>query len=126
TFSGSPEWPSSHRTGAAGCGLATNAHNETHPSLPNYIAATSGLPPALLGRWRHDCNAVGPCLTRAPNLFAQASSWGAYAESMPKPCVHFFTGPYAPRHNPAVHSRTRADSGPRTAPTRPPHADAPA
>ena len=27
---------------AAGCGLATNYHSTTHPSLPNYLAATSG------------------------------------------------------------------------------------
>ncbi len=27
---------------AAECGLATNYHNISHPSLPNYIAATSG------------------------------------------------------------------------------------
>src|ERR1700751_4286754 len=26
---------------AGGCGLATNYHNTTHPSLPNYLAATS-------------------------------------------------------------------------------------
>src|SRR5262249_13383157 len=73
---GSPDAPFMNRTLAAGCGLATNAHNETHPSLPNYPAPTSGLPPGLLGRWRHDCNAVGPCLTRAPNLFAQAPRGG--------------------------------------------------
>jgi len=113
---GSPDAPFINRTVAAGCGLATNAHNETHPSLPNYIAATSGLPPGLLGRWRHDCNAVGPCLTRAPNLFAQAPSWGAYAESMPKPCVHFFTGPYAASHNPAVYYRTPAACDARDVP----------
>src|SRR5690349_4616970 len=28
---------------AAQCGLATNYHNLTHPSLPNYLGATSGL-----------------------------------------------------------------------------------
>ena len=28
---------------ATECGLATNYHDVTHPSLPNYIAATSGL-----------------------------------------------------------------------------------
>jgi phosphatidylinositol-3-phosphatase len=28
---------------AASCGLATDYHNTTHPSLPNYLAATSGL-----------------------------------------------------------------------------------
>src|SRR5919109_3419040 len=27
---------------AARCGLATNYHNITHPSLPNYLAATAG------------------------------------------------------------------------------------
>src|SRR5262249_54113614 len=69
---GSADAPFMNRTLAAGCGLATNAHNETHPSLPNYIAATSGLPPWALRRWKHDCNAVGPCRTRAANLFAQA------------------------------------------------------
>jgi phosphatidylinositol-3-phosphatase len=106
---GSPDAPFMNRTLAAGCGLATNAHNETHPSLPNYIAATSGLPPGALGRWKSDCNATGGCLTRVPSLFAQAPSWGAYAESMPKPCVHFFTGPYAASHNPAVYYRGLTD-----------------
>jgi hypothetical protein len=28
---------------AASCGLATDYHNTTHPSLPNYLAATSGI-----------------------------------------------------------------------------------
>src|SRR5690242_3881220 len=28
---------------AAECGLATNYHNVSHPSLPNYVSATSGL-----------------------------------------------------------------------------------
>jgi len=28
---------------ASDCALATNFHNETHPSQPNYMAATSGL-----------------------------------------------------------------------------------
>jgi hypothetical protein len=103
---GSRDAPFMNQTLAAGCGLATNAHNETHPSLPNYIAATSGLPPAALGRWRHDCNATPDCLTRAPSIFAQAPSWAAYAESMPRPCGHFFTGLYAASHNPAVYYRS--------------------
>ena len=77
---GSAAAPFINRTLIAGCGLATNAHNETHPSLPNYIAATSGLPPGRLGRWTTDCNATAGCLTRAPSLFGQAASWGAYAE----------------------------------------------
>src|SRR5262249_13383156 len=44
-----------------------------------------------------------------PEPVRAGSSWGAYAESMPKPCVHFFTGPYAASHNPAVYYRTLAD-----------------
>jgi phospholipase C len=103
---GSSAAPFMNRTLAAGCGLATNAHNETHPSLPNYIAATSGLPPGALGRWKHDCNATPDCLTRVPSLFAQVPSWGSYAESMPRPCGHFFTGLYAASHNPAVYYRS--------------------
>jgi hypothetical protein len=31
------------------CGLATNYHSLVHPSLPNYIAATSGLALNALG-----------------------------------------------------------------------------
>jgi hypothetical protein len=115
---GSRDAPFVNRTLAAGCGLATNAHNETHPSLPNYIAATSGLPPGALGRWKHDCNATGRCLTRAPSLFAQAPSWGAYAESMRKPCVHFFTGLYAASHNPAVYYRSLTDCAEHDVPYR--------
>jgi phosphatidylinositol-3-phosphatase len=106
---GASDAPFINRTLIAGCGLATNAHNETHPSLPNYIAATSGLGPGRLGRWASDCNATAGCLTRAPSLFGQAASWGAYAESMPKPCVHWFTGLYAASHNPAVYYRGLAD-----------------
>ena len=106
---GSSAAPFINRTLIAGCGLATNAHNETHPSLPNYIAATSGMAPGRLGRWDSDCNATPSCRTRAPNLFGQAASWGAYAESMRKPCGHFFTGLYAASHNPAVYYRSLTD-----------------
>ena len=38
---GSPSAPYENQLAAA-CGLATNYHGVTHPSLPNYIAATSG------------------------------------------------------------------------------------
>jgi hypothetical protein len=43
TIIGSPDAPYENAL-ANECGLATNYHNITHPSLPNYIAATSGLP----------------------------------------------------------------------------------
>jgi hypothetical protein len=102
----SPDAPFINHTLVNGCGLATNYHNITHPSLPNYIAATSGLGGAALARFRSDCNAVGPCRSRAPSIFAQAPSWGAYAESMIKPCQLQFKAPYAASHNPAVYYRS--------------------
>ena len=95
------------------CGLATNYQTITHPSLPNYIAATSGLSGGALGPFRHNCNAVGPCRIRATSLFEQAPSWGAYAESMRRPCTHWFTGLYAASHNPAVYYRNLADCAAR-------------
>ena len=42
TIIGSPDAPYINSL-AASCGLATNYHNISHPSLPNYIGATSGL-----------------------------------------------------------------------------------
>ena len=90
------------------CGLATNFHSITHPSLPNYIAVTSGLPPTALGRFHRDCNAVPGCRTPAPSIFAQVPSWRAYEESMPGPCHRWFYGRYAASHNPPVSCRKLA------------------
>src|SRR5262245_19134888 len=90
SISGSSAAPFINKTLATGSGLATNAHNITHPSLPNYIAATSGLSPAAIGRFKSDCNATHGCVTPADSIFAHAASWGAYEEAMPKPCTHWF------------------------------------
>jgi len=100
---GAADAPFMNHVLAARCGLATNYHGLTHPSVPNYIAATSGLPLGALGPLRDDCNATGPCHTGADSIFALAPSWGAYAESMRRPCTHYFTGLYAASHNPAVY-----------------------
>ncbi|MFL5853005.1 MAG: alkaline phosphatase family protein [Solirubrobacteraceae bacterium] len=85
---------------AEACGLATNYHNITHPSLPNYIAATSGLGGPELDPFRNDCNPGKTCSTPARSIFAQVPSWRAYEESMPTPCARTNTGLYAVRHNP--------------------------
>jgi hypothetical protein len=106
---GSSQAPFTNRTLAAQCGLATNYHAIGHPSLPNYIAATSGLAGDALGRFHNDCNAKGPCRIGAPSLFEQAGSWGAFAESMRRPCTTFFTGLYAASHDPAVYYTTLTD-----------------
>jgi hypothetical protein len=43
------------------CGLATNYHEVTHPSLPNYIAATSGLSYPALHGFLPDCGPGAGC-----------------------------------------------------------------
>jgi hypothetical protein len=82
------------------CGLATNYHNITHPSLPNYVAATSGLGYSSLGRFASDCEPRGSCRTRAPSIFTQVPSWRAYEQSMPYDCARSSSGYYAVKHNP--------------------------
>ncbi len=101
---------------AAQCGLATNYHNVSHPSLPNYIGATSGLSAAELARFRSDCGPSPSCATPAKSLFGQLTSWKAYEESMPGRCDHEDAGEYAVRHDPppyylALTTCTRDDVG---------------
>jgi len=87
---------------AASCGLATNYHNTTHPSLPNYLAATSGLAQDQLPILSFaDCNVSVICDTSAPSIFGQGETWKAYQESMPSNCAMSDSGEYAVRHNPA-------------------------
>jgi hypothetical protein len=85
---------------AGQCGLATNYHNLSHPSLPNYVGATSGLPVSSLTPFDPDCNPTGSCVTSAPSIFGQGESWKAYEESMPSNCAPANSGEYAVRHNP--------------------------
>src|SRR6516164_1620938 len=85
---------------ASECGLATNYHNISHPSLPNYVSATSGLGYASIAKFDPDCNPVPGCTTKAKSIFAQGESWKAYEESMPANCTKADSGEYAVRHNP--------------------------
>jgi phospholipase C len=103
---------------AAECGLAVNYHNITHPSLPNYIAATSGLPLGRLARFTSDCDPAGECRTPARSIFSEASSWKGYAESMPQACASSNSGEYAVRHNPPPYYTTLAGCDRRDVPYR--------
>jgi phosphatidylinositol-3-phosphatase len=91
---------------AGQCGLATNYHNITHPSLPNYVAATSGLSPAGVAHFSSDCKPSRKCSTPATSIFAQVPSWRAYQESMPKNCYRRNKHAYAVRHNPPPYYTT--------------------
>jgi phospholipase C len=85
----------------ARCGLAANYHATTHPSLPNYLAATSGLAQARLPVLSFlDCTVSVICDTSARSIFGQGETWKAYQESMPSSCDRSNSGQYAARHNP--------------------------
>jgi len=86
---------------ASKCGLATNYHNVTHPSLPNYVAATSGT--ASLEQLYSDCSPSDDCSSSAPSIFGQGETWKAYEESMPSSCDPSNSGDYAVRHNPPAY-----------------------
>lgn len=90
------------------CGLATNYHNITHPSLPNYIAATSGSTQGLTSdKLQH---------YSVPSLFQQVEQsgrqWRSYQESMPQNCYPTDSGLYPADHNPALAYDPLANSCP--------------
>ena len=81
------------------CGLATNYSAITHPSLPNYIALTSGSTHGISDDGGPDEHTLS-----GPSIFSQlGAGWRAVAESMPSPCAHDDAGEYLARHNPAVY-----------------------
>jgi phosphatidylinositol-3-phosphatase len=83
---------------ASGCGLATNYTAITHPSLPNYIAATSG------DTWGiSDDNPPSSHPLAVNSIFQQAGSAGSYEESMPTNCDLTSSGTYAVKHNPEAY-----------------------
>jgi hypothetical protein len=92
-------------TYAADCGSAQNYQSLTHPSLPNYLASTSGLSYASLPWPSTDCDPSVGCSTDNNNIFNQvgASGWTSYVESMTSNCQRTSSGTYTARHNPAAY-----------------------
>ena len=81
------------------CGLATNYRAVSHPSLPNYLALTSGTTDGIADDAEPSAHHIG-----TPNLFAQLNgNWRALEESMPVACDRVTSGSYAARHDPAVY-----------------------
>jgi phospholipase C len=87
---------------AAKCGLATNYFAITHPSLPNYLAATSGSDWGIA-----DDNPPAAHALAHPSIFSQVAAagmtWRSYDESMPARCALSSSGQYAVKHNPAAY-----------------------
>lgn len=83
--------------------LATQFYAITHPSLPNYIAMTSGGTNGITS----NCT---KCHTDAPNIVTQMEragiSWKGYMENLPEPCSNVpesSDGLYAKKHNPFMY-----------------------
>jgi phosphatidylinositol-3-phosphatase len=87
------------RSLAAACGSAANFRAEAHPSLPNYIAMTSGSTHGV-----RDDRGPGSHPLPGPSIFSQLGGhWRALQESMPSRCYRGNSLLYAVRHNPAAY-----------------------
>jgi len=91
---------------AKACGVAADYTAISYPSLPNYIALTSGTIPAAIAG--HDCLPSKTCDSSSPSIFSQVSSWKVFAESMPGNCStkNSSNGLYVPRHTAAPYYTT--------------------
>src|SRR3984957_13867688 len=102
TIIGSSQAPYLNKTLVHDCGLAANYHNVTHPSLPNYIAATSGLSLSAVHGFLPDCSPGGSCQTSARSSCGQGETWNSYEETKPAAFSHSNAVNNAVRHTPAV------------------------
>jgi phospholipase C len=82
------------------CGLATNYHAITHPSLPNYIAMTSGATYGI-----DDDSGPSSHPLSGASIFSQIPWAKSYAESMPSNCSLSDSGSglYQVHHNPEAY-----------------------
>ena len=92
-------------------GLATQSYAITHPSLPNYLALTSGSTQGVSS----DCT---ECHTSSVNIVDQLEvahiSWKAYMEDLPAPCFKGSeAGGYAKKHDPFIYYDDVASSARR-------------
>src|SRR4051812_18754369 len=97
---GSPDAPYINRV-ARRYGLATASYGVRHPSLPDYLALTSGATHAI----DSDCTT---CHVAARNIVDQLTaarlSWKAYMEDLPRPCFSGSdAGGYAKKHDPFMY-----------------------
>jgi len=109
---GSPEAPYTNAL-IRRYGLASESFAITHPSLPNYLALTSGSTQGVTS----DCT---ECSVQAPNIVDQLEaahiSWKAYMEDLPEPCFKgAAAGGYAKKHDPFIYYDDVANSPSRCA-----------
>jgi hypothetical protein len=79
-------------------GVATRSFGVRHPSLPNYLALTSGSTQGITSDCT-DCHVAAPSV--ADQLEASGLTWKAYLQGLPAPCSTVAgAGRYAKKHNP--------------------------
>jgi hypothetical protein len=96
--------------------ISNNYHGVAHPSLPNYLALTSGMSDVMC-----DCDPTGTACTSSCGTFSHAcgcpqssshlgqqletagKTWRAYGEDMGTACNTTTSGNYAARHVPFVY-----------------------
>jgi len=81
-------------------GLATDFYAESHPSLPNYVAMTSGSTQGIVND-----NPPADHPLDVPSIFSLLPGGGSRSlqESMPSSCAKADSGEYAVRHNPQAY-----------------------
>ena len=81
------------------CSSATNMWARTHPSLPNYIALTSGSRQGI-----SDSGLPAAHPLNVTNIFSQlGTDWRTLAQTMPSNCYKNNSAAYVARHNPATY-----------------------
>ena len=88
------------------CGLATNYHNVTHPSLPNYLALTSGGSLASLHGYLWTATDELPGSVHANNLFHQRRGGWPTRSRCPVPAMSPRQGRTRPGTTPRCTSAT--------------------
>ena len=84
--------------------LAANYHAITRPSLPNYIALTSGTTAGITSNCDPEANSCqADVRTIADEISGSGRDWRMYAEGMPEPCLTRDSGRYAVKHNPFMY-----------------------
>jgi hypothetical protein len=96
---GSKDLPYLNQTLIQQCGLAENYHSTSHPSLPNYLALTSG---TTTGKAKSSNCQPKDCPQPQDNIFAQVErsgrEWRQYAQAAAGNCDTAKTDLYEPEH----------------------------
>jgi len=106
---GSKDYPYLNQTLIQQCGHAKNYHSTSHPSLPNYLALTSG---TTTGKAKSSNCQPKDCPQPQDSIFAQVErsgrQWRQYAQAAARNCDSGKSDAYEPEHAVPVYYTTIA------------------